>query len=630
MNLGYIKIATFTPKIKVADVEYNLQNIKEGVDIAVQSGVKILALPELSLTGSTAGDLFFSNTLIDSAKKAILNLAEYTLGKNIILFVGTPINKDGLLYDACAVISNGAILGLVPKTNFSNNSAVNQTRYFSTLINGEPSVCIGKQVVPFNTNLIFSDRNNQSLKIGVELGEDLDAVISPSVFHSLAGARIIINLSATAEFSSEQMRIENKVINQSKNLVCAYAFANAGDGESTTDCVYSGFSLIAENGQVLNKTKAFENGLNVAEVDLQALDFFRNNKYSNSSAIVEQNYSICYFSLNIDDNGYTRTYNKTPFITHGEENLLIDVAAEGLKKRIEHTNAKTLVLGLSGGLDSTLALITAVRAIKYAGKTPKDVIAITMPCFGTTSRTFDNSVKLAKAFGTTLKKVDIGKATTRHLKDLDHPLDVHDAAFENAQARERTQVLMDYANMCGGIVVGTGDLSELALGWATYNGDHMSMYAVNASIPKTLVRHLVGCVANSSKGKAKAVLLDILDTPVSPELIPSKNDKIGQVTEDIVGPYVLHDFFLYNFIVNGFGPQKLYHVACNTFKGEFDSQTVLKWLKTFMRRFFNQQFKRSCMPDGAKVTEVSLSPRGSFRMPSDAVAKLWLDSLENL
>ncbi len=630
VNLGYIKTATFTPEIKVADVEYNLESIKKGVDLAVKENVKILVFPELCLTGSTAGDLFFSKTLIESAKNAIVCLTKYSIGKDLIMFVGAPIEKDGLLYNACVAISNGVILGVVPKSNLSDNLAVNQSRYFSANIKQSDFFYIKEYSVPFGKELIFADQTEQSLKIAVEVGEDLDAVICPSVNNAINGARIIVNLSAVPEFSGEQTRIENKVKAQSKNLACAYVYANAGAGESTTDNVYSGFSMIAENGNILAKNKPFASGLCTAEIDLYAVDFERRNKYSKQVNLTKESCYNAIFSVNVDNDDKTRVYDKTPFIIEGEEDLLIDIASQGLKKRMEHTGAKTLVLGLSGGLDSTLALITAVRAIKYAGKTAKDVVAITMPCFGTTSRTLDNSIKLAKAFGVTLKKIEIGKSVTRHLKDLNHPIDVHDAAYENAQARERTQVLMDYANMCGGIVVGTGDLSELALGWATYNGDHMSMYAVNASIPKTLVRHLTQYVANNAKGKLKWVLLDILDTPVSPELIPSGGDKIGQVTEDIVGPYVLHDYFLYNMMVCGFTPKKLYHTAVNTFKGDFDAQTILKWLKTFIRRFFSQQFKRSCLPDGPKVTKISLSPRGSYRMPSDAVAKLWLEELENI
>lgn len=632
MAFGYVKVGAYTPKIKVADTLFNTKNIMQGVDEAIDVGVHVLAFPELCITGYTAGDLFYSSTLLDSALNSLIEISNYSVGKNLVIFVGLPFSFNGRVYNVCAGIFNGKVLGLVPKNYLPDCSEFFEKRYFAPADDKLYYVNLNQDNinVPFGKNVIFADKTNCAFKIAVELCEDLWTAVPPSIYHSVNGARIIVNLSASPENSGNPEKRKLLVQNHSQKIVCAYLYANAGEGESTTDCVFSGHNIIAEKGNVLAQSTPFTNGLITADVDLDAIDFERGKVFNQQFDLKDKQYHTAEFSVNTANFHTTRTYDKTPFIKQGEEEFLIDIAARGLKKRMEHTGAKTLVLGLSGGLDSTLALITAVRATKYANKSLKEVIAITMPCFGTTSRTFDNSVKIAKAFGVTLKKIEIGKSVTRHLKDLKHPIEVHDAAYENAQARERTQVLMDYANMCGGIVVGTGDLSELALGWATYNGDHMSMYAVNSSIPKTLVRHLVNHVANNSKGKLKAVLLDVLDTPVSPELIPSESDKIGQVTEDIVGPYVLHDFFLYNFIVNGFTPDKIYHVAVNSFKGEFDSQTILKWLKTFIRRFFSQQFKRSCLPDGAKVTEISLSPRGSYRMPSDAVSQLWLDCLEKL
>ncbi len=633
MDLGYVKVATYTPEIKVAQVEYNKSAIKTGIDLAVKEGVHLLALSELCLTGYTAGDLFYSKTMLDAVRVALDDIADYSKGKNLLVFVGAPLLNNGLLYNTCVVVFDGKVLGVVPKSYLPDYGEFNEKRYFAPANDKLSYIEFGakqKYQAPFGKNIIFAHENNQSFKVSCELCEDLWMAVPPSLYHAVNGARIIVNLSASPEYSGREQTRRALVKSHSSKAVCGYVYANAGDGESTTDCVFSGHSMIAENGQILSENKPFEKGLCIAEVDIDYIDFSRSKVFNQDFGIENKEYCIVKFNVDISGASAKRTYDKTPFIKNGEEQFLIDIAAQGLKKRLLHTNAQSLVLGLSGGLDSALALIVAVRAIKLAGRPLKDVIAITMPCFGTSSRTFENSIKLAKGFGVSLKKIDITKSVKRHLKDLVHPETVHDAAYENAQARERTQVLMDIANMTNGLVVGTGDLSELALGWATYNGDHMSMYAVNGSVPKTLVRHLVNYTANNSKGKLKAVLLDILDTPVSPELIPSSNDTIKQVTEDIVGPYVLHDFFLYCFIKLGFAPKKIYYVAVNSFKGEFDNQTILKWLKTFIRRFFNQQFKRSCMPDGVKVTEISLSPRGSFRMPSDANSNVWLNELENL
>ena len=628
MNFGFVKVGTFSPEIKVADIDFNTKQIIKSIKIAAENGVCVALFPELCLSGSTLGDLFLSKTLLDKVDASLQQIALETKGLNQIAFVGAPIVKDGFIYNAAVAISNGKILGIVPKTNMPDSDAVNQKRYFTAADNGVSFVKIGDTEVPFGKNIIFADEKNQSFKIGVEIGEDMYSLLAPSSYLSYNGARLIVNLSAAAEYSGAAKDRLLAVNCQSKKCVCAYAFANAGYGESTTDTVFSGQGAICENGDILAQRKPFETAACVAEIDLNQLDFERNKAFTYQPELKKE-YLHVGFSVETDDK-FTRVYEKFPFIKQGEEEFLIEIAAQGLKKRIEHIHADKVVVGISGGLDSTLALIIASKTMKLLGKSSKDIIAITMPCFGTSSRTFDNSVTLSKAFGATLKKIEITKAVKRHLKDISHPEDLHDAAYENSQARERTQVLMDYANSCNGIVVGTGDLSELALGWATYNGDHMSMYAVNGSIPKTLVRHLVDFTANNGKGKFKAVLKDILDTPVSPELIPSKDNTIGQVTEDIVGPYTLHDFFLYNIVKRGFTPAKTYYAAVHTFDGEFDKQTILKWLTTFVRRFFMQPFKRSCLPDGVKVTEISLSPRGSYRMPSDAVSKIWLDEIETL
>ncbi len=625
MSLGYVKVGCFAPEIKVADTIFNCESILKAIDLAEKEKVKLLVLPALSLTGATAGELFNYKTLIKGAGESLLKIVNHTLAKNIVVFVGFPFSDNGYNYNAAAVISNGKILGIVPKSNLT----VKEREYFAPAPKTTKTVMIFGNAVPFGKDIIFADKDNQALKVGVEIGEDLYAVSSPSVQYAGAGARIIVNLSAECEFSGERDRRIFAIKNQSEKLSVAYAFSNAGAGESTTDAVYSGQGIIVENGEILAENKPFDGKLRTAEIDLTALDFYKKNNL-NGIETPDNVMQIATFALRATDEKPQRVYDKTPFIKSGEEELSLEIQAQGLAKRIKHTGAQTVVLGLSGGLDSTLALIVAVRAIKILGRDKKDILAVTMPCYGTSSRTFDNSVALAKAYKVTLKKIKIEKSVTRHLKDIGHDLITHDAAYENAQARERTQVLMDLANMYNGLVVGTGDLSELALGWATYNGDHMSMYAVNASVPKTLVRHLVKWTADDNRGKIKWILQDILDTPVSPELIPSDNQEIKQVTEDIVGPYVLHDFFLYNMIKRGFTPKKIYYAAINTFKGEFDREIILKWLKIFIRRFFNQQFKRSCMPDGVKVSEISLSPRAGIKLPSDAVSKLWLDELENL
>lgn len=635
MELGYIKAGTFTPKIRVADVEYNVENMKRGIDLAIKNGVHVLAFPELCLTGYTAGDLFYQKTLLDGARRGLKQLADYTVYKNIIIFIGLPFFSDGLIYNVCAVVNNGKVLGIVPKSYLPNYSDFYEKRYFAPADDKIRFVKLGfdganEQDIPFGRNIIFSDSIIDSFKISAELCEDLWSAVPPSLYHAVAGARVIVNLSASPEFSNRTSIRRDLVKSHSSKIACGYVYANAGDGESTTDCVFSGHSMIAENGELLAETIPFSEGLCTAEIDLNAIDYERSKSFNQNFGVDERSYYHVKFNVNVDNEKCERVYDKYPFIREGEEDYLINICANGLKKRIEHVCASKLVIGVSGGLDSTLALITATTAMELLGRSSKDVVAITMPCFGTSERTFDNSVALAKAFGTTLLKIDITKSVKRHLKDIDHSEELHDAAYENAQARERTQVLMDYANSCNGLVIGTGDLSELALGWATYNGDHMSMYSVNGSIPKTLVRHLVKHQADNSRKKLKSLLYDILDTPISPELIPANDKGKGQVTEDIVGPYVLHDFFLYCLIKKSFTPVKIYHVAKNTFKNEFDSETILKWLKTFIKRFFSQQFKRSCLPDGVKVSEISLSPRGSYRMPSDAVAKLWLEQLEKL
>lgn len=630
MKLGYVKVATYSPEVKVADVDFNLEGIFHGIDIAEKQGVELIAFPELSISGYTAGDLFYSKTLLDASLTALTRIAEYTRGKDLVAFVGLPVSHNGNIYNACACVCKGQILGIVPKSYLPNYNEFYEKRYFTPAKAQTETLIINGKKVPFGKDIIFSHKTVKSFKVAVELCEDLWTPIPPSISHTVNGARIIVNLSSSDEFSGKPSYRRNLVKTHSSKTVCAYVYANSGYGESTTDCVFSGHTLIAEDGAILGETLPFEAGLNVAEIDLDYIDYMRSKAFNQDFKELKKEYTEVEFDIESSVSEPIRVYDKTPFIKDGEEEFLLNIQAQGLRKRISHVNAEKLVLGLSGGLDSTLALIVCVRAMKLLGRSLKDIVAITMPCFGTSGRTLDNSVKLAKAYGVTLRKIEISKSVKRHLKDISHPETLHDAAYENAQARERTQVLMDYANSLNGLVVGTGDLSELALGFATYNGDHMSMYAVNASVPKTLVRRLTEYTAKNSKGKLKSTLLDVLDTPVSPELLPLANDQIKQVTEDIVGPYVLHDFFLYYFVKCGFAPKKLYFSAVRTFKGEFDEATILKWLKTFFRRFFSQQFKRSCLPDGVKVSEISLSPRGAWKMPSDAVSTLWLKELEEL
>ena len=622
MNLGYVKVSAFSPKIKVGMVDFNLESIKKGIDRAIENNAELIAFPELCLTGATVGDFFSSTTLLNKALKGVKELASYTQNKNIITFVGFPFSFNDSIYDSCAVIANGKILGIVPNSTFKSG--------FSTYNGKTELVNIFGEEVAFGNDLIFTNGLNEQFKVAVEIGADRENPYSLAKLSTKKGVKIIVNLSIDPEFSLENIKKQKAIENCSLSTTSCYIYANASEGESTTDFVFSGHNIIAENGVVLAQNYPFEDNYICAEVDLDYITFERNKKKEKNFSLVEKEYKNINFFVENTSETLSRVYDKTPFINLGEEQLLIDISAYGLKKRIEHVKAQKLVLGLSGGLDSTLALIIACRAMQLLDRKTKDIIAITMPCFGTSKRTFDNSIVLAKAFNVTLKKIDILKAVKRHLKDISHPEDVHDACYENSQARERTQILMDYANACNGIVIGTGDLSELALGFATYNGDHMSMYALNASIPKTLVRHLVDYTANNGRGKFKAVLKDILDTPVSPELLPSNDNTIKQVTEDIVGPSILHDFYLYHLNNRGSSLTKIYYMAVNTFKGYFDKEIILKWLKTFARRFFNQQFKRSCLPDGAKVSEISLSPREGLKMPSDLDSTIWIEELEKL
>ncbi len=627
MKFGYVKTAVCSPKIKVADVDFNVNAIIDAIDNAESKGAELIVFPQLSLTASTCFSLFNSKVLLDGVINGLAKICEKSKSVNALIFVGAPIKNNNKVYNTAVAICNGKILGIVPQTfSFEGFN-------FAKCPQENAEISILGKVVPFGSKIIFKKSDNELFAVSCELGEDMLSPFSPSSSHAVAGANVLVNLSAFYEtVGGEEFRLET-VKALSERLVCGYVLCNAGFGESTTDCVYGGQKIIAEKGNIIKDCKIFADEMIISEIDAGFISNERINLFKNYQLI--EGYQTIQFDFEEKEQDISRVYEKTPFAPKNADleqraEKILELQAQGLKKRIEHTKSSSAVIGLSGGLDSTLAILVAVKAMKELKRPLKDIIAITMPCFGTTSRTYQNTIKLAKALGVSLKKIDISKATTRHLKDIKHPEGVFNTTFENAQARERTQVLMDVANMNNGLVVGTGDLSELALGWATYNGDHMSMYGVNGSVPKTLVRHVVEWCAKKSKGRLKAVLTDILDTPVSPELLPAENDQIAQKTEDIVGPYILHDFFLYNMLRKGYDPKKLYYIATKTFKGDFSEQTILKWLKIFTRRFFNQQFKRSCLPDGVRVGTVALSPRGEFKMPSDANSDLWLKQLEEL
>ena len=642
MKYGFIKTAAITPEIKVADTEFNAGQIIELIEKAEKAGVELAVFPELCVTGYTCADLFYSDVLLSGALNALRKIADSTKNKKMLVFLGLPVKINGLIYNVAAAVNRGEVLCLIPKTHLPNYNEFYEKRWFSAWKQGVEGQTIDTpyfdKPLTVCRNVMLKDKTESRFAVSAEICEDLWAADSPSVSHAKNGANIIVNLSCSDETVGKAEYRRDLVAVQSAKLSCAYVYADAGEGESTTDTVFAGHNLIAENGTLLNESALFKNAMIIADIDVGFLDYER-SKVFNSDLSEEiksgETYRTVYFDGYKDSENTERVFSKTPFVPEGgaailsRAELILEMQAEGLKKRVKHSNAKTAVIGLSGGLDSTLAILVAVKTFTKLNRSLKDVIAVTMPCFGTTSRTFDNTVKLAKSLGVTLKKVDITKSALRHLKDIKHSGNP-DTTYENAQARERTQVLMDIANMTGGLVVGTGDLSELALGWATYNGDHMSMYGVNSSVPKTLVRYIVKHYADASRGKLKAVLYDILDTPVSPELLPPTSGEIAQKTEDIVGPYVLHDFYLYNMMRRGYSPKKLFFIAKKTFNGEFDDATLLKWLKTFIRRFFAQQFKRSCVPDGVKVGSVALSPRGDLKMPSDAACDLWLKEISEL
>ena len=622
MKDGFLRVASATPHIKVADCTGNAQKIIAMAKEASANGASLVVFPELCITGYTCGDLFLQRALLNSAQENLKAIISETKDLDCVILVGLPVRANSGLYNCAAVICHGDLLGLVPKKYIPNYSEFYELRHFTPAKDELTSInFLGKQTY-FGKNVIFECLDMPEFKLGVEICEDLWTAEPPSGKLALNGATIIANLSASDEVIGKADYRRMLVKSQSARLLSAYVYTSAGLGESTQDLVFSGHNLICENGSILAEAKRFETGIIYADVDLQRME---NERAKANTFVGEYNFERVCFHLPVKDLELKRYFSKTPFVPTNKTNLdercgeILTIQATGLATRIQHTNAKSVVIGLSGGLDSTLALIVAVHAMDMLKRDRKDIIAVTMPCFGTTKRTKSNAEILAESYGVSFKDINISKAVTQHFEDIGQSLDVLDVTFENGQARERTQVLMDIANKTGGFVVGTGDLSELALGWATYNGDHMSMYAVNASIPKTLVRHLTAFEAEHSEGNLKKALLDILDTPVSPELLPPKDGEISQKTEDLVGPYELHDFFLYYFVRQGFTPKKIFRLAKIAFNGAYDDETIRKWLKTFLRRFFSQQFKRSCLPDGPKVGTVTLSPRGDWRMPSDAV-----------
>ncbi len=644
MKYGFLKVACATPVVKVADCHYNSQQISKMIKQCEKKKVKLVVFPELCITGYTCGDLFLQDTLLKVALQELDVLAKMTKDLEITAVVGLPMMKQQKLYNVAAVIHDGKILGIVPKSTIPNYSEFYEGRYFCQGESRIEQVKVAGEDIPFGTNLLFTCREIPLFTLAVEICEDIWTVIPPSSHHALAGATIIANCSASNETTGKDDYRRDLVKNQSARLLAAYLYSDAGAGESTTDVVYSGHNMIVENGTMLGESKMFiqDNHIVVSEIDLGRLEAERRRTMSFQTKNRE-NYEVICFSLKHQDpedlevTELTRFIDKAPFVPSDSLmrehrcNTVFDIQACGLKKRLEHTNSKSAVIGISGGLDSTLALLVTVKAFDMLGKTREDIIAVTMPCFGTTDRTYQNAVTLTKLLGVTLREIPINEAVLLHFRDIGHEATVHDVTFENSQARERTQILMNIANQVHGMVIGTGDMSELALGWATYNGDHMSMYGVNCSVPKTLVRYLVEYYSSLEENKEiKAVLWDILDTPVSPELLPPEDGEITQKTEDIVGPYELHDFFLYYVMRFGYSPKKIYHMACYAFKGDYKEAVILKWLTVFYRRFFSQQYKRSCLPDGPKVGSVALSPRGDLRMPSDACVQLWQEELMEL
>ncbi len=632
MKDGFIKVAAATPKVKVADPEYNTKEIIKIIRQARDEEASLLVLSELAVSGYTCGDLFLQDPLLDESLRGLMEIKRETKGMDMVVIVGCPLVVEHKLYNCGVFLFDGRILGVVPKIHLPNYGEFYEARHFAKGKREVKDILLDGEYVPFGANILLECTNIPELTIAMEICEDLWVPLPPSTYHALAGATVICNPSASVEITTKEVYRSALVSNQSARLLSGYVYANAGEGESTTDVVYSGHHLICENGTVLAEAKRFVNDVIYADMDVKRLAAER-RKMTTFFEEESEEYRSVPFILPIKVNQLTRKFPKNPFVPSSREERekrcdeILSIKSMGLKKRLEHTNCTHAVVGISGGLDSTLAVLVTVRAFDMLDIPRENIICVTMPCFGTTDRTYQNAVSLIHELGATLKEVNIEKAVRQHFKDIEHEEDVHDVTYENSQARERTQILMDIANKYNGMVIGTGDMSELALGWATYNGDHMSMYAVNCSVPKTLVRYLVLYYAETVENKELSdVLMDVLDTPVSPELLPPVDGVISQKTEDLVGPYELHDFFLYYMLRFGFPKAKLYRMAKLTFAGDYDDETIQKWLDKFYWRFFSQQFKRSCLPDGPKVGSVAVSPRGDLRMPSDASVNIWQKS----
>ena len=630
MKDGFVRVAAGTPAVKVADCPQNAREIIALMRQADGQRVKVLVLPEMCLTSYTASDLFLQDTLLEGALRGLEQIVAASDTLDVLTFVGMPIADRGRLYNCAVAVKGGKILGVTTKRNIPNYSVYYEMRHFTPGEETMRTVRLLGQEVPFGNKLIFECENLPALRVAAEICEDLWVPQAPSVEHALAGATVLVNLSASDENVGKGDYRRSLVSMQSARLLCGYVYANAGQGESSQDMVYAGHNLICENGRTLAQSEHFTTGLTVMELDLQHLEAERRRMNSFGERL-EEGYVRVPFTVQREEGlPLLRRVDSAPFVPGDPAERdrrceeILSIQAQGLMQRLRHIHGKVAVIGVSGGLDSTLAVLVTARAFKSLGLPMSGIKAVTMPCFGTTRRTRSNAQVLAESLGMDFSEINISEAVRVHFRDIGQDENTHDVTYENCQARERTQVLMDIANKTGGIVIGTGDLSELALGWATYNGDHMSMYGVNCSIPKTLIRYLVRYEADHAGDEAmRRVLLDILDTPVSPELLPPVDGDISQKTEDLVGPYELHDFFLYHLLRRACTPKKVLRLACAAFAGRYDEETIRAWLKVFCRRFFNQQFKRSCLPDGPKVGTVTLSPRGDLRMPSDASSALW-------
>ena len=637
MKDGFLRVAAASVDVKVADPAFNKESIMKAVRKAQERQVKVLVLPELVISAYTCGDLFWQKPLLEESKKQLAAILEETAEIPMVIVAGAPLLVHQKLYNCAVFLYRGRILGVVPKHNLPNYSEFYEARHFTPGRREVEMIRLLGQEVPFGMNLLFCCENVENLVLAAEICEDLWVPLPPSTYHALAGATVICNPSASDETTTKDTYRRELVSSQSARLVCAYIYASAGEGESTQDLVYSGHNMITEYGAVLAESGRFENHYTEAEIDLQRLAADRQKTSTFVTDDGGQPYQRVYFTLEETETELTRYFSRTPFIPSNKEDRdkrcdeILTIQAMGLKKRLAHTGCRHAVIGISGGLDSTLAVLVTARAFDMLGLPREGIVCVTMPCFGTTDRTYSNAVTLTKRLGATLREIRINRAVEQHFSDIGHDINVHDVTYENSQARERTQILMDIANQVNGMVIGTGDMSELALGWATYNGDHMSMYAVNCSVPKTLVRHLVRYYADTTEEEElQKVLLDVLDTPVSPELLPPVDGVISQKTEDLVGPYELHDFYLYYMLRFGFGPAKIFRLAKKAFGADYEDAVIYKWLRTFCWRFFAQHFKRSCLPDGPKVGSIAVSPRGDLRMPSDASPSVWMAELDRL